>query len=986
VDRGKVIRRVGRNPVPGVITLALAVTFSAFHGGGATALSDRSRGADSRSRTVIDQQMVGDDGPFARGLDPVGQVGGDAAAVAVEGGTVLLGIGLRVVSVDVSEPALPVRLAGSEVFPGEVRDIEVRGGVAYVAIATYGIAILDVTDPRHISTLAMLETWNAQAVHLVSDRLLVADGSEGLVVILVADPRAPITLGSYPTQGEAVGVSAMGEFAVVTTIYTPGVEIIDLSDPASPRMAGNYKFRTNAHDVEIDGHLAYVAGGDDGVLVLDLTDPIAPVDVAHLDTWGYARDVSLDGSLLALADGEGGLRLIDVSDPTAPMLVTRLERSGSADRVTVSEGMAYALYGQSVLEIVDVRDPRGPHVVRSVAMQDHFSETIRFRGDIAVVGGSSGVRILDVSQPLAPLELATIQEPKFANAIEFSGDLVFVGYDYGGGLLIIDVADPRVPRGIARYQVTGPRASIEAIEVVDPYAYFVSDTGFTILDVSDPTSPRSKAVYDVSSAYTLAVHGRWAYIGTARDVQVWDVVDPAAATPVARLDAEYPRATMVEGNHLYYTDVDGLHVVDVSDPRRPTETGFVPGWFGRLDIRDGLAFSATTSYLYVHDLRDPRAPVLTASVELPAPDPTTDAGHARDAVVHGQYAFIPFPSFDPRDAPLSCLVIVDIASPSEPVPLGTLRASFGQAHAVRAFGGRAYVGGPGHLTVVSAASPDRPTVVASVSVTDAVRIVDGAGTGLYAVTTHGVDGGWKSLLRRFDVGDPDLPRQTGTMSLPEGVSDVAVAGDYLYAGIGDALLVLQVAGAGPMREVGRYKAGARVSRLDVSGGRAHLQTDAATVEIVDLADPRAPRLLSSHGPLRAGTTHTRAWDILVDGPLEYSVWEDGFEIFDVSDASHPIGIGRFDMREYLRSDLPVRIALLGKAAVLASSGYWFVVDVTDPTVPVLRERLLTGGNAMDLDVSAGMVFLASDEGGLTVWARAGEPGEVVLPAVYVGMP
>jgi hypothetical protein len=62
--------------------------------------------------------------------------------------------------------------------------------------------------------------------------------------------------------------------------------------------------------IAIDGRVGYVAAGSDGVQVLDLSDPARPTVAGAIKTTGAARDVAVSGDLvlvaLAALPGAGG--------------------------------------------------------------------------------------------------------------------------------------------------------------------------------------------------------------------------------------------------------------------------------------------------------------------------------------------------------------------------------------------------------------------------------------------------------------------------------------------------------------------------------------------------------------------------------------------------------------------------------------------------------------------------------------------------------
>ena len=68
-----------------------------------------------------------------RNVELVGQIGGATSAVAVEGRYAYVGVGPRLVILDMADPARPTAVGQSAVLPGVIRGVAVAGSYAYVA-------------------------------------------------------------------------------------------------------------------------------------------------------------------------------------------------------------------------------------------------------------------------------------------------------------------------------------------------------------------------------------------------------------------------------------------------------------------------------------------------------------------------------------------------------------------------------------------------------------------------------------------------------------------------------------------------------------------------------------------------------------------------------------------------------------------------------------------------------------------------------------
>jgi hypothetical protein len=131
----------------------------------------------------------------------------------------------------------------------------------------------------------------------------------GLQVIDVTNPASPVIVGSVDTPGEASGVAVAGTHAYVAD-YGSGLQVIDITDPASPKIVGSVDTPGEAFGVAVAETHAYVADDEPGLQVIDITDPASPKIVGSVVTWawGGALGVAVLGTYAYVAD-RSGLRI-----------------------------------------------------------------------------------------------------------------------------------------------------------------------------------------------------------------------------------------------------------------------------------------------------------------------------------------------------------------------------------------------------------------------------------------------------------------------------------------------------------------------------------------------------------------------------------------------------------------------------------------------------------------------------------------------------
>jgi len=135
------------------------------------------------------------DGPS--GWRVVGQIGGPTQAVAVQGDYAYVGIGLRLVVLDVTNPVTPTEVGATAPFPYFLEDVAVIGTHAYVAAGGAGLRVVDVSDPANpVEVGAWDSPGYAEGVAVAGNTVYLADGPYGLRVVDVSDPAHPVPVGA----------------------------------------------------------------------------------------------------------------------------------------------------------------------------------------------------------------------------------------------------------------------------------------------------------------------------------------------------------------------------------------------------------------------------------------------------------------------------------------------------------------------------------------------------------------------------------------------------------------------------------------------------------------------------------------------------------------------------------------------------------------------------------------------------------------------
>lgn len=421
------------------------------------------------------------------------------------------------------------------------------GELIFCACGTGGCRIIDISDP-YDPQIAGIVGGATSGVWVENNLLYTVSSSLGLKIHDVSDPGAVNTLGDLSLEGYPSRVCASDNYAYVansTSNPGGGVQVVDVSDPENPVLAGAYS--GFASYIAMSGQTVVTTGGGSGCTFLDVSDPASPQMIHHMKLPWSMNELYVSGDLGFT--GSNGFRVFDISDKSAPEQIGYHETAGSLVAVS-GETAVYipkSMGGNNPVNIMDVSDPENP-VKRGTYMAPVMTYDIDLVDQYAFIAcWWDGFRVVDFSDPdnpaLAAHEFGWVNSNSipgvdycFVQALDTHGDVLYL-IDYKPfededtkGLYAFDISDPQNPEFISRYaELT---AAGYDLEVQDGYAYVADKNGgFEVIDVSDPANMQSLSyTYLPDVGYAVDVDAGYAYVANyiLGGVQMINIEDPAA--------------------------------------------------------------------------------------------------------------------------------------------------------------------------------------------------------------------------------------------------------------------------------------------------------------------------------------------------------------------------------------------------------------------------------------------------------------------------
>jgi hypothetical protein len=405
------------------------------------------------------------------------------------------------------------------------------------------------------------------------------------------------------------------------------------------------------------GSLAYIATGGVGLEIIDVSNAAAPRIVATVSTPGSASGVAVANGFAYVADSTA-LWVVDVRTPTQARIVGSLATAATA--VATGPNATLDVVAGPTLQIVDIRTASRPTIVG--ATSSFGAQAVAALGTTVLLanGGSVGLNVVNASAPSSPVFVTRLYNGFYASGVGASGALA-VATGQGWGMRVLDVSNPLAPTVVGTLS-----GDLRKVAMSGNIAYVANlvpgnppSTLLVAVDLSDPRQPtmRGRVNFGTSLIQDIKIVGTLAYVITSAGLQTIDISNPANLLPLGSFTTPTSAtAVAVVGRYAYVGTTATLFVVDVSAPRSPVLAGSSPAATNALAAGNGVLYALQSGVLNIYGLSVPTQPTLLGSVN----------GQAAGLDVLGQVVVLARRVLHHYDTPGTGVVVVDVSVPSQP--------------------------------------------------------------------------------------------------------------------------------------------------------------------------------------------------------------------------------------------------------------------------------------------------------------------------------
>ncbi len=326
--------------------------------------------------------------------------------------------------------------------------------------------------------------------------------------------------------------SINSRFVTVTLIVLATLSIQFSANAQTIKLVGHldpFEGENRYADVWGEGNYAYVGSfSGNGLMIFDISNPAAPRLVGnYIPTEGgrFQDVIVINGIGYFSSESRGGLHIVDVRNPANPVLLSQITETKNGfpnvHELFVANGVLYEADSRTnIVKVFDVRDPRNPVFVRDIQTTDtRFIHAIVCVNNRLFTSGWNGkTDIYDVTNVLtaAPPLLGSIDSGSSSHASWPSNDgklLASARETTDGDIRLFDISNPASATLLST--ITAASLGLSSFSAHNPYIIgnllFVSwyQAGLVVLDITDPRQPKLLGSYDTYPGSINGFDGCW---------------------------------------------------------------------------------------------------------------------------------------------------------------------------------------------------------------------------------------------------------------------------------------------------------------------------------------------------------------------------------------------------------------------------------------------------------------------------------------------
>ena len=349
-------------------------------------------------------------GAFSISFEKIGDWGfGRYQQIAMKG-NIVYGIseesGISVIDYsDVKHPLKVGEFSRTEKFHNMLID----GDTAYISMRGK-IFITDISNviPQTVSIIDL--DADCYRMALVGDKLYVAGGYAGLVVVDVSDKTHPSMLGNYIDEDNMtnvidVAVNENGDIYVVDKEM--GLYILQTSDYKNFERVGRMKAKMNRVEILDSTHIV-LSYGQQGIKFYNSENTHSLKYIGSYNEVNYISDFVIDGDVMYCSDNYNGLLILDISTFGAPSLIKSVPTPTICYSLVKNGDHVFTANSTGGIYCYDVSSPSEPKMLSFYSDSSYPMDMVYTNNHLLLADFYNGIKSLS-GEDLANLDLKDLK-------------------------------------------------------------------------------------------------------------------------------------------------------------------------------------------------------------------------------------------------------------------------------------------------------------------------------------------------------------------------------------------------------------------------------------------------------------------------------------------------------------------------------------------------------------------------------------------------
>ncbi|MCG9128404.1 T9SS type A sorting domain-containing protein [Candidatus Poribacteria bacterium] len=521
---------------------------------------------------------------------------GSAGSIAHDGENLFIADGKSGIHLfDISQPEFPRIVKTIKGFQ-DATYLHIGNGDLYTLDSIRGLLVYRLQDiynlPNPHPKRFFIPNGVSLSVSTNGDDVYLSDNAVG-VYILTTDPLGGFNVkGTYPIAALDFEI---GEDSL--QLVSNNLHILNVDVPAEPKPISVLNTPGLTTSIQRKQDFLYLTDKHAGLHIININNPFRPKLITSHATIGSANNLTIWESetseeYVAIADGLGGIQTFEISNPYTPKWLSQYNAGGVAYDIDItnSDSRIAVAHGKGGLKVIELSDPFTGDMIQEVRLnnQEYGAICVTIEKDYAFIGLEDGMEIIDV---ISGDILARIITEQPVYAIDLINNYAYL---CAGSLVVVDISKIELSKIVSNRNLNG---TVYKMDHNATHVYVVAlEGGLHILDISNPSLPRPIQHFQTEGAATnVTIADNYTYVlDTHNGVLKLDINQLNNLTLVATYnDTTIPIVAKAKDDFLFLLDVESLQVINTDTMQREIR-------YTQLHVPSDIL--VTDNALYISDL------------------------------------------------------------------------------------------------------------------------------------------------------------------------------------------------------------------------------------------------------------------------------------------------------------------------------------------------------------------------------------------------